>query len=159
MGISYSIDVDPETTAKAMLRERPMSLKHSKAIAREIKGSTVADARSYLEAVIDEERSVPFRQHNSGVGHRSDIDGWDAGRYPEKASKEFLSLLDNVSNNAEQQGFDADEMEIAHVAPHKVGERQGRKPRAFGRASPWNTTEVDVELVVAEPGEAEEGDT
>ncbi|MGM0399022.1 MAG: 50S ribosomal protein L22 [Halobacteriota archaeon] len=159
MGINYSIDVDPESTAKAMLRERPMSLKHSKAIAREIKGSTVADAKAYLDAVIAGDRSVPFRQHNSGVGHRSDIDGWDAGRYPEKASEEFLSLLENVSNNAAQQGFDADEMEIIHVAPHKVGERQGRKPRAFGRASPWNTPEVDVELVVAQPGEPEEGDT
>ena len=158
MGISYSIDVDPETTAKAMLRERPMSLKHSKAIAREIKGETVADATAYLEAVIEGERSVPFRQHNTGVGHRSDIEGWDAGRYPEQAAEEFLTLLGNVSNNAEQQGFAADEMEIIHVAPHKVGERQGRKPRAFGRASEWNTPEVDVELVVAEPGE-QEGDT
>ena len=135
-----------------------MSLKHSKAIAREIKGETVADATAYLEAVIEGERSVPFRQHNTGVGHRSDIEGWDAGRYPEQASEEFLTLLGNVSNNAEQQGFDADEMEIIHVAPHKVGERQGRKPRAFGRASEWNTPEVDVELVVAEPGE-QEGDT
>jgi large subunit ribosomal protein L22 len=158
MGISYSIDVDPETTAKAMLRERPMSLKHSKAIAREIKGETVADATAYLDAVIEGERSVPFRQHNTGVGHRSDIEGWDAGRYPEQAAEEFLTLLGNVSNNAEQQGFAADEMEIIHVAPHKVGERQGRKPRAFGRASEWNTPEVDVELVVAEPGE-QEGDT
>jgi len=155
MGISYSIDADPETTAKAMLRERPMSLKHSKAIAREIKGKTVADATTFLEAVIEGDQSVPFRQHNSGVGHRSDIEGWDAGRYPEQASKEFLTLLANVSNNAEQQGFDADEMELIHVAAHKVGERQGRKPRAFGRASAWNTPEVDVELVVAEPTAAE----
>ena len=159
MGINYSVETDPEKHAKAMLRERPISLKHSKAIARAIKGKTVADAEEHLQQVIDGERSVPFKQHNTGVGHRSDIDGWDAGRYPEKASEEFLSLLENVSNNAEQQGFDADEMEIIHVAPHKVGERQGRKPRAFGRASQWNTPEVDVELVVAEPGETEEGDT
>jgi large subunit ribosomal protein L22 len=39
-------------------------------------------------------------------------------------------------------------MEIAHVAAHKVGEVEGRRPRAFGRASPSNTPEVDVELVV-----------
>ena len=150
MGISYSVDVDPDTSAKAMLRERPISLKHSKAIAREIKGKTVADAREYLEAVLNEERSVPFKQHNSGVGHRNDIDGWDAGRYPEKASKDFLKLLENVASNADQQGFDGDEMVITHVAPHKVGESQGRKPRAYGKADPWNTPEVDVELVISE---------
>jgi large subunit ribosomal protein L22 len=37
-----------------------------------------------------------------------------------------------------------------HCAAHKVGESQGRKPRAMGRASPWNTPEVDVEIVVEE---------
>jgi large subunit ribosomal protein L22 len=156
MGINYSVDADPETTAKAMLRERHMSHKHSRAIAREIKGKTTTDAVEYLEAVIDEEEPVPFRQHNSGVGHRSGIDGWDAGRFPEKASKAFIDLLQNGMNNADQQGFDADEMRIEHVAAHKVGEVQGRKPRAMGRASAWNTMEVDVELVLAEP--EEEGD-
>ena len=153
MGINYSVEADPDTTAKAMLRDRPISLKHSKAISRQIKGMTVAEAEEYLEAVIDGERSVPFRQHNSGVGHRSDIDGWDAGRYPEKASKDFLRLLGNVTNNATEQGFDAESMTIKHVAAHKVGERPGRKPRAFGRASPWNTTVCDVELIVEAPAE------
>jgi large subunit ribosomal protein L22 len=150
MGINYSVEADPETTARGMLRDRPISLKHSKAVSKAIKGKTVADAEAYLEAVIDEERSVPFKQHNSGVGHRSDIDGWDAGRYPEKASKDFLKLLENVRNNADEQGFEGSEMVIKHVAAHKVGERPGRKPRAFGRADPWNTTLCDVELIIEE---------
>ena len=153
MGINYSVEADPETTAKAMLRDRPISLKHSKAIARAIKGMTVEDAEAYLDAVIAEERSVPFKQHNTGVGHRSDIDGWDAGRYPEKASKDFKKLLENARNNATEQGFDGPAMEIAHIAPHKVGERPGRKPRAFGRASAWNTTLCDVEVVIEQPEE------
>ena len=152
MGINYSVEADPDTTAKAMLRDRPISLKHSKAVAREIKGETVTEAVEYLEAVAAGERSVPFKQHNSGVGHRSDVDGWDAGRYPKKASEAFLDLIENVSGNATEQGFDADEMVVAHVAPHKVGERQGRKPQAFGRAGPWNTTLCDVEIVLEEPG-------
>ncbi|NEU55930.1 50S ribosomal protein L22 [Halorussus sp. MSC15.2] len=150
MGISYSVETDPDTTAKGMLRERHMSHKHSKAIAREIKGMTAAEASEYLQKVIDGERSVPFKSHNSGVGHRSDIDGWDAGRYPEKASEAFLTLIENVVNNADQQGFDGESMEIMHVAAHKIGEVQGRKPRAMGRASAWNTPEVDVELVLKE---------
>ncbi|PSQ26826.1 50S ribosomal protein L22 [Halobacteriales archaeon QS_9_68_17] len=148
MGINYSVDVDPDETAKAMLRERHMSHKHSKAIAREIKGKTAAEAEAYLQAVIDGDRSVPFKSHNSGVGHRSDIDGWDAGRYPEKASEAFLDLITNAVNNADNQGFDGEEMVIDHVAAHKIGESQGRKPRAMGRASAWNTPEVDVELVL-----------
>jgi large subunit ribosomal protein L22 len=151
MGINYSVEADPETTARGMLRDRPISLKHSKAISKAIKGKTVADAEAYLEAVIAEERSVPFKQHNTGVGHRSDIDGWDAGRYPEKASKDFLKLIENVRNNADEQGFEGSEMVIKHVAAHKTGERPGRKPRAFGRADPWNTTLCDVELIIEQP--------
>jgi large subunit ribosomal protein L22 len=153
MGISYSKDVDPDTTAKAMLRERQISIKHSKAIAREIKGQTAGDAMDYLDAVINEDQSVPFRQHNAGVGHRDDIDGWDAGRYPEKAAGAFQDLLENAVGNADHQGFDGETMEILHVAAHKVGESQGRKPRAMGRASPWNTPECDVELILTEGGE------
>jgi large subunit ribosomal protein L22 len=153
MGISYSVDADPETTAKAMLRERPMSHKHSKEIAREIKGMTAGDAVEYLNQVINEERSVPFRSHNTGVGHRNDIDGWDAGRYPNKASKAFLDLLENAVGNADHQGFDGEEMTILHVAAHKVGESPGRKPRAMGRATAWNTPQVDVELILEEPEE------
>jgi large subunit ribosomal protein L22 len=155
MGISYSIDPDPDTTAKAMLRERQMSHKHSKAIAREIKGMTAGEAVEYLEAVIEGDRSVPFKSHNSGVGHRKDIDGWDAGRFPEKASEAFLDLIENAVGNADHQGFDGEEMTILHVAAHKVGESPGRKPRAMGRADPWNSPEVDVELILQEAEEVE----
>ncbi|NUB92500.1 50S ribosomal protein L22 [Haloterrigena sp. SYSU A558-1] len=159
MGINYSVDADPDETAKAMLRERHMSHKHSKEVARAIKGRTVEDAQEYLQRVIDEEESVPFKSHNAGAGHRSDIDGWDAGKYPEKVSGEFLDLLENVEANADHQGFDGASMEIVHVAAHKVGESVGRKPRAMGRASSWNTPEVDVEIVVSEQPEDEEGDS
>ena len=150
MGISYSVDADPDTTAKAMLRERQMSHKHSKAIAREIKGKTAGEAVDYLEAVVEGDQPVPFRQHNSGVGHKSKVDGWDAGRFPKKASEAFQDLLTNAIGNADHQGFDGEVMEIMHVAAHKVGERQGRKPRAMGRASAWNTPQVDVELILEE---------
>jgi large subunit ribosomal protein L22 len=155
MGISYSIDPDPEKTAKAMLRERQMSHKHSKAIAREIKGMSAGEAVEFLDAVVEGDQPVAFKSHNSGVGHRKNIDGWDAGRFPEKAAEGFLDLLENAIGNADNQGFDGEAMTILHVAAHKVGETQGRRPRAMGRASPWNTPEVDVELVLEA---AEEGD-
>jgi len=150
MGISYSVDADPDTTARAMLRDRQISLKHSTAIAREIKGMRAGDAVGYLEEVREGTMSVPMRQHNAGAGHRNDIDGWDAGRYPEKAAGAFLDLLQNAIGNADHQGFEGRSMNIMHVAAHKVGEQPGRKPRAMGRASEWNTTEVDVELIIEE---------
>lgn len=148
MGISYSVDADPDTTAKAMLRERPMSFKDSKEVARAIKDKPAGEAVGYLESVIDEEQSVPFKSHNSDVGHRNDIEGWDAGRYPQKVAKAFLDLFENAIGNADHQGFDGEEMQVMHVAAHKVGESTGRKPRAMGRATEWNTPQVDVELIL-----------
>lgn len=159
MGISYSVDADPETTARAMLREEPISPKHSVEIARQIKGMTAADAVDYLESVVAGERSVPFKKHSSGVGHRSDITGWDAGRYPQKASNAFLDLLENAIGNADYQGFDGKSMTIRHVAAHKVGEQIGRKPRAQGRATAWNTPLTDVELILEADEPAEEDDS
>ena len=155
MGISYSVDADPDVTAKAMLRERQMSIKHSKAIAREIKGKTAGEAVEFLESVAAGDRPVAFKQHNSGVGHESKVDGWDAGRFPKKASEAFIDLLENAIGNADHQGFDGETMEIMHVAAHKVGESQGRKPRAMGRASAWNATQVDVELILEDSEAAE----
>ncbi|ELY48045.1 50S ribosomal protein L22 [Natronorubrum sulfidifaciens] len=156
MGINYSVDADPDATAKAMLRERHMSHKHSKEVARELKGRSVENAQAYLQDVIDQKQSVPFKSHNSGAGHRSDVEGWDAGKYPEKVSEAFLDLLENVESNADHQGFDGESMEIVHVAAHKVGESVGRKPRAMGRASAWNTPQVDVEIVVEEVEDTED---
>ena len=66
-----------------------------------------------------------------------------------------LDLLENAVGNADEQGFDGESMTIMHVAAHKVGESPGRKPRAFGRASEWNTPEVDVELILEEAEETD----
>lgn len=131
MGIDYSVQADPDRTARAMLREREMSHKHSVEIARELNGRSVADAIDYLEAVHEGEEAVPFRRFNKGSGHRANIDGWDAGKFPKKASAAFLDLLQNAVNNADNQGFDGESMKIAHCAAHKVGEVRGMQ---IGRA-------------------------
>jgi len=92
-------------------------VKDSKEISREIKGETVADAEEFLQEVIDEETSVPMRQHSAGARPPLRHRRLGRGRYPEKAAKDFLKLLENVKNNADEQGFDGDEMVIKHVAP------------------------------------------
>ncbi|MDY6764180.1 MAG: 50S ribosomal protein L22 [Halobacteria archaeon] len=150
MGISYSVDVDEEISAKAIGRERKVSLKNSVELAKHIKGMSVEEARETLEAVRDGEKAVPFKSHNSGVGHRKNLEGWDAGRFPEKASKELLKVLENASSNAEYKGLDPDDMKIHHVAAHKVDEVEGMKPRAFGRATQWNSPIIDIEMILIE---------
>lgn len=148
MGISYSIDADPDVTAKAMGRDLPASHKDLVELCRYVKGMQVEDAEDALEAVVDQEEAIPLKTHNARKGHRGDLEGWDAGGYPEKAARHLLDILENAVGNAEHQGLNPEEMYVRHVAAHKVGESEGMKPRAFGRAGQWNGPLVDVELVL-----------
>jgi len=157
MGISYSVDTS-DAAAVAMVRERPMSFKDSVEVCRHAKGMPVRDAIDALERVIDGEEPVPMKQHNSDVGHRSDLEGWDAGRFPEKATQGIVDALENAVANAEHQGHDPDELTVDHLAAHKVGESEGMMSRAMGRATPANTPLVDVEVVLSPPETTREPD-
>lgn len=154
MGISYSVDTD-DAAGLAMGRDLRVSHKDCVEVCKEIKGLSLEEARRKLQAVQSQDEAVPMKTHNAGVGHRGDLDGWDAGAYPEKAAGHLDDVLHNAQGNAEEQGFEASDLVVRHIAAHKVGEVEGMKPRAFGRAGPWNTTLVDVEAVL-EPQEGVE---
>ncbi|MGK2230402.1 MAG: large subunit ribosomal protein L22 [Methanobacteriota archaeon] len=148
MGISYSVEVDEERSAKAMGRELTVSKKDAVELCRFVKGRSLDGARETLSAVADGDEPVPLKKHNSGSGHTSGIDGWDAGGFPKKAAEALDDVLYNAKMNAEEQGFDTDEMVVEHIAAHKVGESRGMKPRAMGRATQWNSDLIDIEAVV-----------
>ena len=160
MGISYSVEVDEERSAKAMGRELTISKKDAVELCRFVKGRSLDDARDTLAAVADGDEPVPLKKHNSGSGHTSGLDGWDAGGFPKKAAEAINDVLYNARSNAEEQGFDAEEMVVDHIAAHKVGESRGMKPRAMGRATQWNSDLVDIEVVLLqEDYEVEEEET
>jgi len=148
---SYKIPEDKEDVmVKASLREVSISPKHAVEIAREIKGMYIEKARRYLEDVIKLRRPVPFKRYNKKVPHRRGLTGWPSGRYPVKAAKYFLKLLDNLENNAEQKGLDISRLKIVHCAAFRGRKRRKYIPRAFGRATPYFDTLVHVEIVAEE---------
>ncbi|MFQ5711081.1 MAG: 50S ribosomal protein L22 [Candidatus Geothermarchaeales archaeon] len=137
-------------TVRASLREISISPKASTEICREIRGMMLRKARAYLEDVAALKRSIPYKRHVKGVGHRRDLSKWPTGRYPVKAAKALLKLLSNLENNAEFKGLDVSRLKIVHAATH--GGRKIRKyvPRAFGRSSPSFDTLTHVEIVAEE---------
>jgi large subunit ribosomal protein L22 len=151
--IDYTANFDPATTAKAMAYELNVSPKHCIEILRQLRGKPVMKAEAYLEAVIEMKQSVPFKKFNRNVAHKKRQNGWDAGRYPIKASKEILKLLRHAVANAEYKGLEPENMKILHAASKKGRVIQGMMPRAMGRASPWNIETVTVEVVIGETGE------
>ena len=107
-------------------------------------------ARAYLEDVIALKRAIPFKRYRRNVAHRHGLVGWDAGRYPEKAAKAVLIVLDNALANAEYKGMESEKMRIFHAGTKKGRTIQGWMPRAMGRATPKNTETVSVEMVLTE---------
>jgi large subunit ribosomal protein L22 len=130
--------------------ELHISPKHAREICRTLRGMRANLARAYLEDVIALKRSIPFKRYRKNVAHRHDLVGWDAGRFPEKAAKAVLIVLDNALANAEYKGMESDKMRIFHAGTLKGRTIRGWMPRAMGRATPKNTETVSVEMVLTE---------
>jgi len=130
--------------------ELHISPKHAREICRTLRGMRAKLARTYLEDVIALRRAIPFKRYRRNVAHRHGLVGWDAGRYPEKAAKAVLNVLDNALANAEYKGMESDKMRIFHAGTKKGRTIRGWMPRAMGRATPKNTETVSVEMVLTE---------
>ena len=149
---SYALNAFDKTKhVRSALREKDISHKHAREVALAIRGMSIEDAREFLENVIARQIAVPYRRYNNEVAHRSNIrDGFFAGRFPKKTSKEFLKLLDNLESNGEYKGMDLDRLKIVSAVVHKGTKLERFTPRAMGRSSPKIDTLVHVELVAQE---------
>ncbi len=145
----YSVQTGEEE-ARAKANELPISPKHSIEIARTIKGMKTGDAIAYLEDVVALKKAIPFKRFNRNVAHRKGLEGWDAGRYPVKASSKFIRLIKSVEKNAEYIGLDVENLVITHVSANRGRRMRGIFPRAMGRATPKFAESVNIEIVVKE---------
>ncbi len=149
--IKYAYTEDDKTkTAKALGRSLKISPKHAVEICNKIRGMNVEEAKDYLEEVILMKKAVPFKRHNKKVGHRRGLKGWPTGRYPVKAATHILDVLENAEANAEYKGLDSENLRIMHISSHRGFVIRGWTPRAFGRASPFNTPTTHIQIVLGE---------
>jgi len=130
--------------------ELHISPKAAREICRTLRGMRANLARDYLEDVIALKRAVPFKRYARNVAHKHGLVGSDAGRFPQKAAKAVLVVLDNALANAEYKGMESDKMRILHAGTKKGRTIRGWMPRAMGRATPKNTETVSVEMILSE---------
>jgi len=145
--MKYSLELDPEKTAKAYGRELHCSPKHCENIARAIKGMGVKEAKKYLEDVINFRKAIPFKTHKGKRAHKR---GMGPGGYPQKACKFILRVIENAENNAEYKGLSPENMYIAHISAYKGRIIEGYMPRAMGRVTDWNERTTNVEVIISE---------
>lgn len=148
--MKYSIEVDPEKTAKAYGRDLHCSPKHSENIVRAIKGMKVERAKQMLEDIIHHKRPLPFKTHKRARAHKR---GMGPGGYPEKACRFILQVIKNAENNAEYKGLDPENMYIAYASAYRGRILRGFMPRAQGRATDWNEQTTNIEIILAEEEE------
>lgn len=132
---------------RASSREIDISHKHAREICVAIRDMYLNEAKEYLENVTSLKQPVPYRRYKNEVGHRSELQGFPAGRYPVKAAKEFLRLLDNLEANAEYKGMDLDRLAIIHASAYPGVKIRRFTPRAYGRNSAKYNTLVHIEVV------------
>jgi len=143
----YTTYADPDTTAKAIGRDIPISPKMSREICGMIRGMKVETAVNALEEVIELKRPVPLKRYNKRVSHKK---GVGPGRYPQKAAKAILGVVRSAVTNAEYKGLDAETMVIATISASRGRTIPGHMPRAHGRATQWDQNTVNIEIIIEE---------
>ncbi|MBO4569248.1 MAG: 50S ribosomal protein L22 [Candidatus Methanomethylophilaceae archaeon] len=143
----YTAAADPDTTAKALGKEMPISPKFAREVVGMIRGMKVDVARQALEDVMAKKRPVPLKRYNKRVSHKA---GVGPGRYPVKAATYILGVLNSAASNAEFKGLDVSNMAISTISVSRGRTIPGHMPRAHGRATPWNQETVNLEIIIQE---------
>ena len=145
----YSVqNLDLYSTVKASGREVSVSHKAAREICKTIKGMRLEMAKEFLNQVIMKRRSVPFRRFKKKVPHREDIQSFYAGRYPVKAAKEILKVIEGAEANAEYMGLDTEKLYIIHASAYPGRKRKKYIPRAFGRSTPYFDILCHIEIAL-----------
>ena len=121
----------------------PISFKQSVEICRFIENKNVNSAKKILQKVIDGREAIPFKRYNWDLSHKKKI---GPARFPKKASKEFIKLIENVEANAQFKGLNTSNLVIAHISAHKAG-----KAWHFGRKTRRKMKRTNIEIFLSAP--------
>ncbi len=130
--------------AKVYGRNLPISLKYSKEIGKFIRHKPIENAINDLELVLKKKKVVPMRgelPHKRGKGIMS-------GKYPIKASQNFIKLLKSLNGNATMNGLELEKTKIIEVicnkAPdqmHKGGRTKSKRTHVLIKSSDLRKSE------------------
>ncbi|CAD7937937.1 unnamed protein product [Amoebophrya sp. A25] len=142
-------------SAKAMGVDLRTSFKNTYNVCQAIKGFKLEDAKTYLNAVLEKKRCIPFRRFKSGVSRTGQANEFKTvqGRWPEKSVKVVLGLLQNAGSNAEFKSLDMDKLVITHIQVNRATQGRRRTYRAHGRINAYQSSPCHVEMIVAEADE------
>jgi large subunit ribosomal protein L22 len=143
MANNYSLkEYNKESMARVTGMSLPISFKQSIEICNFVRDKSLVDAKNILEKVIKHKQAVPFTRFNSNMGHKRGI---GPGRFPKKASKEILDLLNSAEANAQFKGLNTSSLVIRHINANKSS-----KVMHYGRKRSRAAKRTNVEIVLCE---------
>ena len=133
---------DKEHMARAVGIALPISFKHSVEICGFIRNKNADDAKKMLQKVVEKKIAIPFRRYDFDLGHKRKV---GPARFPEKASIEFIKLIENVEANAQFKGLNTSNLIITHISAHNAG-----KAWHYGRFSRRRVKRTNIEICLEE---------
>ena len=103
--------------AKLNAKNLEISTKISVEICNLLRYKNAEKAKQILERVIEKKQPVPYKRYKRNIPHRRGK--IMSGRYPIKASKIILKLLNSVIANAQNKGLSSN-LYISHISAHKA---------------------------------------
>ncbi|MBD3164877.1 50S ribosomal protein L22 [Candidatus Woesearchaeota archaeon] len=142
MAGKYSIKEYGENMARAAGRALPVSTKASVEICSNLRKKTVARSKNILKGVIALAKPIKFTRFTNGAGHKKSI---GAGKYPQKAAREMLKLLEAAEANAQFRGINTSGLVIKHISAYSAG-----NVWRYGRHRRRKMKRTNIEIVVEE---------
>ncbi len=139
----YSLEI-PENCASARLEGVDASYKDLTEVCGRIRNRKTRWAISFLGKVADGEAAVLYKRHNKNLGHRRELGG-RKGRYPEKAAKIVLKLLQSAIANGKVLGL-GDEYTIFAVSAGKKHIYPRLSPKGRRMRMTLQTSRVEIVL-------------
>lgn len=132
-----------------MGKDLSISTKHSVEICRFIKKKKLSKAKELLNNVLKMKMAVPYRRYTWDLAHKKSTSG--PGRYPIKAVKEILGLIEAVEANAQFKGMNTGNLVIEHICAH-----QASRPWHFGRQRRRKMKRTHIEIIAKEEAKKQE---
>jgi len=132
-----------ENQAIARGMDLPISTKKSIDICKFVRGKEVVKARFVLTRVLDMKEAVPAKRHKQDIPHRPGP--MAAGRYPQKASKMILGIINLAEKNALNKGLNTEGLIIKVIKADKAS-----RPMHSGRQGRTMMKRTHIEVIVEE---------
>lgn len=127
--MEYAYKEINDNMARVFGRSLNISTKQSVEICRTLRGMNSNKAIKLLLRVIAKEDAIRMHRYNRDTAHKRNI---GAGKYPIKAAKEIIQILESAEANAQNKGLSTKDLKIVHISAHKASRQwhYGRKKRS-----------------------------